>query len=299
MSYGTIIAMSKAAPSQDFPAALGFEQATIFVFFRPDSSMEKAFFTDLQKTSEGRPVTLRAVEIKSTDDALAKKFDVTQTPMALVYDRRGHQTGKATTTEEIVKFAMQASDVGRIDWAMPSSAQAEEIQKRMGLTDVRRLPGIMRAMSYRPEAMGGMINMANLMHFKDGELKVRTKELIATYVSSLNQCKFCLSSHAGFLAKQGQEGKDIDAIWLRDLKKAPTLTPKERGLLDYVKLLTEEPWKVRDSDIEALRRLGWTDPEIYEATFDTALFAFFNRMANAYGLDYAAGGWERPAGAKL
>jgi uncharacterized peroxidase-related enzyme len=291
--------MSKAAPVQDSPAPLGFEQGTIFVFFRPDSSMEKAFVTELQKLCDGHPVTLRPVELKSTDEPLAKKFEVTQTPMALVYDRRGHQTGKATTTDEIVKLAMQASDVGRIDWAMPGSPQADEIKQRMGLSDVRRLPGIMRAMSYRPEAMMGMISMANLMHFKDGELKVRTKEQIATYVSALNQCKFCLSSHAGFLAKQGQEGKDIDALWLRDPKKAPNLTPKERGLLAYVKLLTEEPWKVRDSDIEELRKLGWTDPELYEATFDTALFAFFNRMANAYGLDYAAGGWQRPAGAKL
>ena len=50
--------------------------------------------------------------------------------------------------------------------------------------------------------------------------------------------------------------------------------------------------------IESLRKAGWTDPELYEATFDIALFAFFNRMANAYGLDYAASGWPRPTGAK-
>ncbi|MBB6049591.1 carboxymuconolactone decarboxylase family protein [Armatimonas rosea] len=290
--------MSKAASADDLPAPLGAEQATIYLFFRPDSSMERSFFTDLQKLTTGHPVTLRGVEVKSTDEPLAKKFAVTETPLALVYDRRGRQTGKATNTDEIVKLAMQASDVGRIDWAMPGSPQADEIQKRMGLSDVRRLPGIMRAMSFRPEAMLGMISMANLMHFKDGELKVRTKEMIATYVSSLNQCKFCLSSHAGFLSKAGQDGKDIDALWLRDPKKAIGLAPKDVALLEYVKRLTEEPWKITDSDIESLRKAGWTDPELYEATFDAALFAFFNRMANAYGLDYAASGWPRPAGAK-
>ena len=181
---------------------------------------------------------------------------------------------------------------------MPETPQAEEIKKRMGVPDVRRLPGILRALSFRPEAMVGMESMAELMHFKDGELKVRTKEQIATYVSALNQCKFCLSAHARALSRQGQEGKDIDALWLREPKKALGLTPKDQALLEYVKLVTEEPWKVRDSDVEALRKAGWTDPEIYEATFDTALFAFFNRMANAYGLDYASGGWQRPPGAK-
>lgn len=291
--------MGKAAVSVELPGPLGVEQATIFVFFRPDSSMERGFLAELQKTGEGRPVTIKGVELKTTDEPQAKKFEITETPTALVYDRRGRQTGKATKVEEIVALAVQASDVGRIDWAMPGSPQAEEIRKLMGLGDVRRLPGIMRAMSYRPEAMVGMIQMANLMHFKDGELKVRTKEQIATFVSALNQCKFCLSSHAGFLAKQGQEGKDIDALWLRDPKKAPGLSPKEIALLEYVKRLTEEPWKITDLDIEALRKAGWTDAELYEATFDTALFAFFNRMANAYGLDYASGGWQRPASAKL
>jgi len=41
-----------------------------------------------------------------------------------------------------------------------------------------------------------------------------------------------------------------------------------------------------------MRSVGWTDEEIFEAAFDTALFAFFNRMADAYGLDYPTGGWQ-------
>lgn len=34
-----------------------------------------------------------------------------------------------------------------------------------------------------------------------------------------------------------------------------------------------------------LRGLGWTDPQIAEAVYITALFAFFNRVADAFGLD--------------
>ena len=72
--------MSKAALSQELASQLGFEQATIFVFFRPDSSMERGFFAELQKISMGKPVTVRSVEIKSTDEPLPKKHEVTQTP---------------------------------------------------------------------------------------------------------------------------------------------------------------------------------------------------------------------------
>lgn len=92
---------------------------------------------------------------------------------------------------------------------------------------------------------------------------------------------------------QGQDAKDVDAIGTLNLDKAK-LSDKERALLDYVKVLTLEPAKVRDGHVERLRQVGWNDEEIFEASFITALFAFFNRMADAYGLDYPTGGWLPP-----
>ena len=69
---------------------------------------------------------------------------------------------------------------------------------------------------------------------------------------------------------------------------------KDRALLDYVEVLTRQPWTMKDSHVQRLRNVGWTDEQIFEATFDTALFAFFNRMADAYGLDYPQQGWHPP-----
>ncbi|WP_395094979.1 carboxymuconolactone decarboxylase family protein [Armatimonas sp.] len=103
-----------------------------------------------------------------------------------------------------------------------------------------------------------------------------------------------MSSHGGFLRSQGQDLSDVDAVGTGDLTKAKGLAPKERELLGFVKRLTLEPAKVSDLDVEALRKAGWTDEQIFEATFDTALFAFFNRMADAFGLDYDPRGWAPP-----
>jgi uncharacterized peroxidase-related enzyme len=99
-----------------------------------------------------------------------------------------------------------------------------------------------------------------------------------------------VGSHARFLQLQGQNEKDVDAIASSAAEKAQ-VSEKERVLLDYVKVLTLEPAKVRDTDVEALRKAGWTDEQIFEASFITSLFAFFNRMADAYGLDYPPNGW--------
>jgi alkylhydroperoxidase family enzyme len=42
---------------------------------------------------------------------------------------------------------------------------------------------------------------------------------------------------------------------------------------------------VTAEESQLLRDAGWTDPQIAEAIYITALFAFFNRVANAFGLN--------------
>ena len=68
--------------------------------------------------------------------------------------------------------------------------------------------------------------------------------------------------------------------------QAAALTPKERALLGFVKTVTLTPAAVTDAQVVQLRRLGWRDEQIFEATFDTSLFALFNRIADVYGLQY-------------
>ena len=56
-------------------------------------------------------------------------------------------------------------------------------------------------------------------------------------------------------------------------------------MLDFVATVTKHAYRTTDADVEQLRALGWTDPEIAEAVYITALFAFFNRVADAFGLE--------------
>ena len=75
----------------------------------------------------------------------------------------------------------------------------------------------------------------------------------------------------------------MQAIAKGDLEDAG-LTPAERALLDYVKKVTEAAYKTTHEDVQALRDHGWTDPQIAEAVYITAMFAFFNRVADAFGI---------------
>ena len=102
-----------------------------------------------------------------------------------------------------------------------------------------------------------------------------------------------MSAHAHFLQLQGQNPEDVDQIALNN-PEAARLHARERALLDYVKVLTLEPAEVKDTDVARLRKVGWNDEQIFEASFITSLFAFVNRMADAYGLDYSADRWLPP-----
>lgn len=102
-----------------------------------------------------------------------------------------------------------------------------------------------------------------------------------------------MGAHARNLQLQGQDQTAVDEIGKGNLAAA-NLPEKERLLMEYVKTLTLDPGKLKDVQVERLRTVGWTDDEIAEASFNTALFAFFNRMAEAYGLDYGDRAWYPP-----
>jgi alkylhydroperoxidase family enzyme len=70
------------------------------------------------------------------------------------------------------------------------------------------------------------------------------------------------------------EGK-LDEAWL---------TPAERVLLEYVTRVTEAAYRTTEEDVQLLRDHGWSEPQIAEAVYITALFAFFNRVADAFGI---------------
>ena len=75
------------------------------------------------------------------------------------------------------------------------------------------------------------------------------------------------------------------------------LTPAERALLDYIKLITDAAYRSTAEDVQKLRDVGWKEDQIAEAVYITAMFAFFNRVADAFGVpsqDYLGTGKLTP-----
>ncbi len=54
--------------------------------------------------------------------------------------------------------------------------------------------------------------------------------------------------------------------------------------MNYVKLITDAAYRSTSEDVDKLRAAGWKEEQIAEAVYITALFAFFNRVADAFGI---------------
>ena len=68
-------------------------------------------------------------------------------------------------------------------------------------------------------------------------------------------------------------------------------------MLEYVELVTKAAYRTTSEDVQKLRAAGWKEEQIAEAVYVTALFAFFNRVADAFGVasqDYLTTGKLTP-----
>jgi uncharacterized peroxidase-related enzyme len=145
------------------------------------------------------------------------------------------------------------------------------------------VPGILKCFATHPPLLKQMIELASSLLFTESLLTRTNKEMIATHVSSLNACAYCLDSHANSLHQSGGSDELLLAIFQGDLEN-PSIGLKERVLLAFTTKVTEESYKVSAADIQSLQAAGWHQQQIAEAVHIASLFACFNRVANAFGL---------------
>jgi uncharacterized peroxidase-related enzyme len=181
----------------------------------------------------------------------------------------------ASTFEPFIRWVEVAEATGPL---------AELYKRWMDANPGRDVSGILKTMSQRPEVLQFAMDMSYVLHFRDGHLPWKTKEMIGTFVSGLNQCEFCRETHKFFLRLKGADEPLAEALARGDLSH-PSLTAAEKGLLEWSRLLTLASHTNAAERVQQLRDLGWTDPQIAEAAYTCAMFAFFNRLANAFGLE--------------
>jgi uncharacterized peroxidase-related enzyme len=144
------------------------------------------------------------------------------------------------------------------------------------------LPGIVGLLTYRPETGKPLCQLAETLLRGPSTLTSGERELIATYVSSRNDCYFCQTSHAAAAAHHlgGNEQLTIDIR--QDFEVAP-ISGKLKALLAIAGKVQQGGKHVTPADVARAREQGATDQEIHDTVLIAAAFCMYNRYVDGLG----------------
>lgn len=141
------------------------------------------------------------------------------------------------------------------------------------------LPGIRGPMAFRPETAKPLNELAEVLLRSDNSLTRGERELIATYVSALNDCFFCQNAHGGL----AQHYLQCDMNFIDQVKadyEAVALSDKLKALLAIAASVQRGGKHVTSEQVEKAKLLGAADIEIHDTVLIAAAFCMYNRYVD-------------------
>lgn len=177
------------------------------------------------------------------------------------------------------------------------------------------LPGIRGPLVFSPATTQPLCELAEVLLRGPSTLTLAEREMIATYVSTRNDCYYCQTSHGSTAAQLlGGDPSDYELIGQIkcDCETAP-VSDKMKALLAIAGKVQKDGKSVTTEDVERARSHGATDKEIHDTVLIAAAFCMFNRYVDGLdtwqpqdpefyrevgkqtaALGYAARDWKRP-----
>jgi uncharacterized peroxidase-related enzyme len=148
------------------------------------------------------------------------------------------------------------------------------------------LPGIRGPMVFSPETTKPLCDLVQALLTGPHTLTPAEREMIATYVSSQNDCYYCQHCH-GSTAAQHLGGKPADYEFISEIKRnfeVSNLSSKMKALLNIAGRVQKGGKQVTTADVERARQEGGTDKEIHDTALIAAAFCMFNRYVDGLAM---------------
>ena len=140
-------------------------------------------------------------------------------------------------------------------------------------------PGIRGPMAYRPETAQPLNELAEVLLRGDNTLCRGERELIAMFVSSLNDCFFCQQVHGGLAQHYlGCTTEFIDAVNADFITSG--ISDKMKALLWIAASVRKGGKYVEQDQVDTAKGVGATDAEIHDTVLIAAAFCMFNRYVD-------------------
>jgi len=137
------------------------------------------------------------------------------------------------------------------------------------------VPNTLRIIGNSAAALEGYLSLGSAVGASTLPIKIREQIFLA--ISETNGCSYCLSAHTLTGHRAGLSSDDI--IHARQGSGADE---KADAAVKFARKVSEERGKVDASDLEAVRKAGFTDAEIVEIIASVILITYTNYANNAF-----------------
>ena len=137
-------------------------------------------------------------------------------------------------------------------------------------------------MAFRPETAKPLNELVEVLLRGPGTLSPGERELIATYVSHLNDCHYCQSSHVAIAAAHLDGNEDLVKRVKADFRHAD-ISEKLKALLVIAAKVQKGGKNVTAEDVAYARSLEASDLEIHDTVLIAAAFCMYNRYVDGLG----------------
>ena len=144
------------------------------------------------------------------------------------------------------------------------------------------LAGIAGPMKQYPDAAEHLNGLAQELLRGPSSLTPGERETIATFVSSRNDCWFCMSTHRAaalhLLESENQSPEMVDEV--RHYLDCAHVSDKMRALLNIAGQVQKGGKHVSEEDVARARAAGADDKAIHDTVLIAAAFCMFNRYVD-------------------
>jgi uncharacterized peroxidase-related enzyme len=141
------------------------------------------------------------------------------------------------------------------------------------------VPNVLKAYAFDMAKLSAFVAMYNDLMLAPSGLSKLEREMIAVAVSAHNRCYYCLVAH-GAAVRQLSGDPPLGELMAMNYRAA-RLSKRERAMLDFAVKLTAESWQVEEEDRDRLRRIGFSDRDIWDIAAVAGFFNMSNRVASA------------------
>jgi uncharacterized peroxidase-related enzyme len=141
------------------------------------------------------------------------------------------------------------------------------------------VPGIRSLVMYRPDTGKHLYDLAHVLLRELSPLTPAERELIAAYVSSRNNCIFCMNSHAAAARELFGDDRDVVDCVIDNMPEA-LISEKMKALLNIAGKVQRSGKEVTAVDIFKARQEGAGDRDIHDTVLIAAAFSMFNRYVD-------------------